>query len=69
MVVLREPSQYAQWITFYESMLEWPEAQAVARFTCPRMVVFGSKAEGTVGGHQDKTPPEQFASDAKSSRS
>ncbi|MGH8251247.1 MAG: alpha/beta fold hydrolase [Steroidobacteraceae bacterium] len=49
-VILRDPSQYAQWVSFYESIQDWPEAQAVARIQCPRMAVFGSEAEGDVAG-------------------
>jgi pimeloyl-ACP methyl ester carboxylesterase len=43
--VLRNPAQYAQWIHFYESMLDWPEAQAVAGITCPRLVYYGAEAD------------------------
>ena len=48
--ILREPSQYAQWVPFYESLQRWPEAQAVARIQCPQMAVFGSDAESDVAG-------------------
>lgn len=48
-VILRDPSQYAQWVTFYGSMQSWPEAEAVARIRCPKMVVFGSRAAASVG--------------------
>ena len=49
--ILRHPAQYAQWVTFYESLNGWPdEAEAVARIQCPRMVVFGANAEADVGG-------------------
>jgi len=39
--VLRSEAQYAQWIAYYESMLDWPELDAVSRITCPRMALFG----------------------------
>lgn len=48
-VVLREPAQYAQWVTFYESVLNWPEAEAVARIACPRMAYAGSEGDPTAG--------------------
>lgn len=43
--ILRSPAQYAQWIAYYESMLDWPERDAVSRITCPRMVYFGAKGD------------------------
>ena len=43
--VLRSPAQYAQWITCYESLLGWDEADAVARIGCPRMVYFGAEGD------------------------
>jgi pimeloyl-ACP methyl ester carboxylesterase len=49
MVVLREPAQYTQWVTFYESVVDWPEAKAVARITCPRMAYAGSEGDPTAG--------------------
>lgn len=49
-VVLREPAQYAQWVTFYESVLDWPEERAVASIDCPRMVVFGGQGDVDPGG-------------------
>ncbi len=49
MAVLREPAQYAQWVTFYESVLNWPEAEAVARIACPRMAYAGSEGDPTAG--------------------
>lgn len=49
-VILRELSQYAQWVTFYGSMQSWPEAKAVAGIKCSKMVFFGSEAEGNTGG-------------------
>lgn len=48
-VILRNPDQYAQWVTFYGSLQAWPEAQAIARIRCPRMVFFGSNAKASVG--------------------
>ena len=49
-VVLREPAQYAQWATFYESVLDWPERRAVAEIDCPRMVFFGGSGDVDPGG-------------------
>ncbi len=49
-VVLREAAQYRQWVTFYESVLEWPEAEAVRAFECPRMVFFGELGDVDPGG-------------------
>jgi len=49
MAVLRQASQYAQWVTFYESIRDWPEAEAVARITCPRMAFAGSAGDPTAG--------------------
>ena len=43
--ILRNPEQYAQWIAYYESMLDWPEREAVSRITCPRMVYFGEQGD------------------------
>jgi pimeloyl-ACP methyl ester carboxylesterase len=45
MKILRSPAQYAQWIHYYESMLDWPEAHAVADITCPRMLQFGAEGD------------------------
>jgi pimeloyl-ACP methyl ester carboxylesterase len=49
MAVLRDASQYAQWVTFYASIRDWPEAQAVARIGCPRMTFAGSAGDPTAG--------------------
>lgn len=43
--VLRSPAQYAQWIHYYASMLDWPEHEAVARIGCPRLVYFGGDGD------------------------
>ncbi len=49
--MLRAPAQYAQWVTFYESLAGWPdEAASVARITCPRLVAYGANAEADVAG-------------------
>jgi pimeloyl-ACP methyl ester carboxylesterase len=45
MKVLRSKAQYRQWATYYSSMLNWPEAESVARITCPRMVFFGGDGD------------------------
>jgi pimeloyl-ACP methyl ester carboxylesterase len=43
--VLRSKEQYRQWETYYTSMLDWPEAQAVASIRCPKMVFFGGDGD------------------------
>ena len=43
--VLRSKAQYRQWETYYASMLDWPEADAVARIGCPKMVFFGGDGD------------------------
>lgn len=43
--ILRSPAQYAQWITYYESLQGWNEAEAVARIACPRMVYVGADGD------------------------
>ena len=43
--VLRSPAQYAQWVHYYESMLGWPEREAVSRIECPKMVYFGAAGD------------------------
>lgn len=50
MVVLRQPEQYAQWVTYNQSVQDWPEAQAVARIQCPRMAYAGAEAEAESSG-------------------
>jgi len=49
MAVLREVAQYAQWVTFYESVVDWQEAEAIARIACPRMTYAGSEGDPTAG--------------------
>ncbi len=49
-VVLRDPSQYRQWVTYFESIEGWPEVEAVARITCPRMVFTGADGDSDAGG-------------------
>jgi pimeloyl-ACP methyl ester carboxylesterase len=43
--VLRSKDQYRQWEAYYSSMLDWPEAESVARIACPRMVFFGGDGD------------------------
>lgn len=50
MVVLREPAQYAQWVTYNRSVQNWPEASAVARIDCPRLAYAGADADVDPGG-------------------
>ena len=44
--VLRDPAQYRQWVTFYESIIGLDEQAVLDAISCPRMVVVG--AEGDV---------------------
>jgi len=50
LVILRDKSQYAQWVTYYESMTRWPEAKAVASIKCPRMIYFPAEYSGSGPG-------------------
>jgi pimeloyl-ACP methyl ester carboxylesterase len=45
MTILRSAAQYTQWEHYYRSMIDWPEAAAVARISCPKMVFFGSEGD------------------------
>ena len=38
-------------VTFYERVQAWPEAEAVTRLTCPRMAYFGSADEVDLAGN------------------
>lgn len=44
-VVLRSPAQYVQWVQYGESIAAWPEREAVARLSCPRLNLFGSEGD------------------------
>jgi pimeloyl-ACP methyl ester carboxylesterase len=48
-VMLRQPAQYAQWITFYTSLPNNWDAAVVPRIRCPRAVIYGANAESSVG--------------------
>ena len=50
MVVLRDASQYRQWVTYNESALAWDEARAIASMTCPRLVFNGALGDTDAGG-------------------
>ena len=50
MVILRSPAQYAQWVSYFESIEGWPETDAVARTRCPRLVFFGADSLTDAGG-------------------
>jgi pimeloyl-ACP methyl ester carboxylesterase len=50
MVILRSPAQYAQWVSYLESIEGWPETDAVARIRCPRLVFFGANSLTDAGG-------------------
>ena len=45
MAVLRSAGQYRQWSHYYASVIGWPEAEAVGKIRCPKMVFFGSKGD------------------------
>jgi pimeloyl-ACP methyl ester carboxylesterase len=45
MKVLRSAAQYAQWITCYESLRGWPEAEAVAGIAVPKLIYFGGDGD------------------------
>jgi pimeloyl-ACP methyl ester carboxylesterase len=49
MVILRNPSQYAQWATFYDSARSFPEQQQLKEITIPRVVFIGDKADVGAG--------------------
>ena len=50
MTVLREPAQYAQWSTFYESFINWNELETVSSIACPKLLYYGANAEPDVAG-------------------
>jgi pimeloyl-ACP methyl ester carboxylesterase len=45
MKVLRSKEQYRQWATYYRSMIDWVEADSVARISVPKMVFFGGDGD------------------------
>jgi pimeloyl-ACP methyl ester carboxylesterase len=47
-VILRTPAQYAQWVTFYESLASWSDAEAVRDLRCPRAVIYGANGNSSV---------------------
>jgi pimeloyl-ACP methyl ester carboxylesterase len=47
-VILRAPEQYAQWITFYESLASWSDAEAMRDMSCPRVVFYGEHGHSSV---------------------
>ena len=49
-VVLRYPGQYAQWSTFYGSLQDWPEMDALSRIACPRFAFAGAEGDVETGG-------------------
>lgn len=51
MVILRDPDQYRQWSTFYASLLDWPEAEAVAEIACPKLLYFGGDGDLVEAGY------------------
>ena len=51
MPLLRDKQQYAQWVTYHQSLLGWPEARAVAAIRCPRLALYPAKTFLQVGSH------------------
>jgi pimeloyl-ACP methyl ester carboxylesterase len=47
--VLRSPSQYAQWCTFYDSLGDAWETRTVPAIRCPRAVIYGEHAATSAG--------------------
>ena len=47
-VILRTPEQYRQWVTFYESLRGWSGDAAAKSIQCPRLALYGEKAESGV---------------------
>jgi hypothetical protein len=64
MVILRDPGQYRQWSTFYASLLDWPEAEAVAKISCPKLLYFGTDGDLIEAGY-----PVPIASSCRDNRS
>lgn len=50
MVVLRGTDQYAQWMTFYNSLRGWSEQEALAAIACPRLVFTAADGDSDAGG-------------------
>jgi pimeloyl-ACP methyl ester carboxylesterase len=50
LAVLRDRAQYAQWVTYAESVQGWPERAALARLTCPRLAIAGARGDSDAGG-------------------
>ena len=50
MAVLREPAQYAQWISFYRSVLELDEGAVLRRIRCPRLIFAGELGDVVEAG-------------------
>lgn len=50
MQVLRNKEQYLLWVTFYESVQNWPEAKANTGFKFPKLVFYGADSVTTTGG-------------------
>lgn len=48
-VMLRSPSQYGQWCTFYGSLTEDWESRMAAGIRCPKAVIYGEHAASSVG--------------------
>jgi pimeloyl-ACP methyl ester carboxylesterase len=44
-------------VTFYRSIREWPEREAVSKFTCPRMAFAGNKDEFEAGAQRIRIGP------------
>jgi pimeloyl-ACP methyl ester carboxylesterase len=48
--ILRDPAQYAQWITLYESILRSTQRSMRTRMNCPSLVVYGAESVSDVAG-------------------
>ncbi len=48
--ILRDPAQYAQWVTFYDSIVRALEDGAIAPLACPRLVIYGANSVSDVAG-------------------
>ena len=51
MPLLRDKPQYRQWVTYHRSLLDWPEAEAVARIRCPRLALYAERTSLQAGSH------------------
>ncbi|MEO1041464.1 MAG: alpha/beta hydrolase [Pseudomonadota bacterium] len=50
MVMLRRPAQYQQWVSYYESLIQFDQQAALQRVTCPALVYHGDTGDSDAGG-------------------